>query len=419
MNKRLYKFCVISALSLALSACSASGNSHQNKTLQSSNSSKQPTKWEVFDGDAANRKMASALVGKYAQSIFSEGNPLGMAMVVIDNNQVMHHSFGETYPGSGIKPNQNSLIRIASITKLMTSEVMIKLAEQKRIKITDPLQKYTYHNVHIPNFGLGQPIRLYHLASHTSGLPREQPGGKWGRPVFIWPTQSNRWDWLKNAELETAPGTTASYSNLAYDLLADALSKATGEPYSRLLQEEITLPYHMKDTTLTPTPAQCARLMEGIKSSPCLNTIAAAGSGGIYSTPADMQRWMQQFLSSHNQLRKQTASREQGIYFKRAELASIKGMDVAGKADGIGLGWVYMNSRKDIPGIYQKTGGGGGFNTYMAMIPEQNIAVFVVMTRKEHSKFHQVTKGVNELVTALAQNHNQTPEPTVMELVKK
>ncbi|MBI6550320.1 D-alanyl-D-alanine-carboxypeptidase/endopeptidase AmpH [Xenorhabdus lircayensis] len=404
MKKQLYKLCAVSALTWAISACADSGNSHQNK-FQHSNA--QPAKWEVFEGNDNIKKMATVLVDQYSQSIFDEGNPLGMAMVVIDNNQVAHRSFGETYPGSGVRPRQDSVIRIASITKLLTSEVMIKLAQKERIKITDPLQKYTYYGVHVPDYSVGQPIRLYHLASHTSGLPREQPGGKWGRPVFIWPTQSNRWTWLKTAGIDSVPGTTASYSNLAYDLLADALSKATGEPYARLLQEEITRPYRMKDTTLTPTHSQCVRLMAGVKPSPCVNTIAAAGSGGIYSTPADMQRWMQQFLSSQNQLRKQTASREQGIYFKRADLTSIKGMDVAGLASGIGLGWVYMDAKGDVPGIYQKTGGGGGFNTYMAMIPEQNIGVFVVMTRKDQSKFSRVTSGVNELVAALARNHNQ------------
>ncbi|MDC9594056.1 D-alanyl-D-alanine-carboxypeptidase/endopeptidase AmpH [Xenorhabdus sp. IM139775] len=404
MKKRLYRLSAVSAMIWAISACADPGHSHQNKFQQSN---VQSARWEVFEGNGDIKKMAAVLVDQYSQSIFNEGDPLGMAMVVIDNNQVIHRSFGETYPGSGVRPQQDSLIRIASITKLMTSEIMIKLAQKKRLKITDPLQKYTYDSVRIPRYGADQPIRLYHLASHTSGLPREQPGGKWGRPVFIWPTQSNRWNWLKTAGINATPGTIASYSNLAYDLLADTLSKATGKPYSRLLQEEITRPYRMKDTTLTPAPSQCARLMAGVKSSPCVNTLAAAGSGGIYSTPADMQRWMQQFLSSHNQLRKQTASREQGIYFKRADLTSIKGMDVAGQADGIGLGWVYMDAKDNIPGIYQKTGGGGSFNTYMAMIPEKNIGVFVVMTRKEQSQFSRVTSGVNELVAALARNHNQ------------
>lgn len=55
----------------------------------------------------------------------------------------------------------------------------------------------------------------------------------------------------------------------------------------------------MVDTTLTPSPEQCSRLMVAAAGpSACRDTTAAAGSGGVYSTPRDMQRWMQQFLSS-------------------------------------------------------------------------------------------------------------------------
>ncbi|NHB92134.1 D-alanyl-D-alanine-carboxypeptidase/endopeptidase AmpH [Photorhabdus cinerea] len=404
MNKLLFKIFPVSAMMLALAACSSSDKIYSIKFLQPK---KQPLKWEVFEGNARTKKLASQLVDQYARDIFNGSNAQGMAMVVVDNNQVVYRSFGETRPGSGIRPKPDSVIRIASLTKLMTSEIMIKLEEDKVLRSTDPLQDYSYYGVKVPQYSSLQPIRLFHLASHTSGLPREQPGGKWGRPVFVWPTQANRWTWLQTAQLDIPPGTTASYSNLAYDLLADALSKAAGKPYTRLLYDKITGPYFMKDTTLTPSRSQCARLMESYKPSPCVNTVAAAGSGGVYSTPKDMQRWMQQFLSSNSQLRKQTASREQGVYFKRSDLAAIKGIDVAGQADGLGLGWVYMSTRGDTPNIYQKTGGGGGFNTYIAMIPEQNIGVFVVITRKQHSKFSSVTTGVNQLVAALSRNHNQ------------
>ncbi len=67
-----------------------------------------------------------------------------------------------------------------------------------------------------------------------------------------------------------------------------------------------------------------------------------------------MQKWMQQFLSTDSNLRKVTAAREQGIYFPREKLLEIKGMDVAGHADGLGLGWVYMKPKNGTPGIYQK-----------------------------------------------------------------
>ena len=74
-------------------------------------------------------------------------------------------------------------------------------------------------------------------------------------------------------------------------------------------------------------------------------------------------------------------------------------MDVPGKADALGLGWVYMAPKEGRPGIIQKTGGGGGFITYMAMIPQKNIGAFVVVTRSPLTRFK-----INDLVTELSGN---------------
>ncbi|ANI31500.1 beta-lactam-binding protein [Yersinia entomophaga] len=353
---------------------------------------------------AQTERLTAQVVDQHAEHIFYNSGAMGMALVVIDNNQVVNRSFGETRPGNNIRPRQDSLIRIASITKLMTSEIMVKLAEEGKLKLTDPLKKYAPKGAYVPGYNAKQPVTLLSLASHTSGFPREQPGGPQKRPVFTWPTKSDRWQWLKTAKVTVPPGVRAAYSNLAYDLLADALSKAAGKPYTTLLREKITGPLGMKNTTLTPTAEQCDRLMVGVGGSACRNTTAAAGSGGIYSTPEDMQRWMQQFLSTQNSPRKATAKREQKMYFQRHELVSLKGMDVPGQADALGLGWVYMAPRNGLPGIIQKTGGGGGFITYMAMIPEKNIGVFVVVTRTQLTKFTNMSDGVNQLVADLASN---------------
>lgn len=123
---------------------------------------------------------------------------------------------------------------------------------------------------------------MVNLATHTSALPREQPGGAAHRPVFVWPTREQRWNWLSTATLKVAPGSQAAYSNLAFDLLADALATASGKPYTQLFEEKITRPLGMKDTTFTPSPDQCKRLMVAEKgASPCNNTLAAIGSGGV------------------------------------------------------------------------------------------------------------------------------------------
>lgn len=128
------------------------------------------------------------------------------------------------------------------------------------MKLNDPLSKYAPPGARVPDWQ-GKPITLVNLATHTSALPREQPGGAAHRPVFVWPTRQQRWNWLSTATLKAAPGSQAAYSNLAFDLLADALATAAGKPYPQLFEEQITRPLGMKDTTFTPSPDQCQRLM--------------------------------------------------------------------------------------------------------------------------------------------------------------
>ncbi|MDU4093340.1 MAG: D-alanyl-D-alanine-carboxypeptidase/endopeptidase AmpH [Pantoea sp.] len=353
--------------------------------------------------------LASQIVDRYADHIFYGSAATGMALVAIDGNQRVFASLGETRPGNQTRPQKDSLIRIASLSKLMTSEVMLKMAEKGQIKLDDPLATYAPPGSRVPNYA-GQPMRLIHLATHTSGLPREQPGGKAGRPVFVWPTKADRWGWLKKAQLNTPPGVRAAYSNIAYDLLADALSRAAGMPYPTLFRQLVTRPLGMKDTTFTPSPDQCKRLMVPERgASPCGNTLAAIGSGGVYSTPEDMGRWMQQFLNSDINTRTPQIDRLQTLIYQRKQLTKIEGMDVPGKAEALGMGWVYMTPENGHPGIMQKTGGGGGFITYMAMIPQHNVGVFVVVTRTSLTRFRAMSDGVNDLVTELAGNHKGSP----------
>lgn len=352
----------------------------------------------------ADPAFASDVVDRYANLIFYGSGATGMALVAIDGNQRVFRSFGETRPGNNIHPQLDSVVRIASLTKLMTSEMLVKMLDQGVVKLNDPLSKYAPPGAHVPTYQ-GAPITLVNLATHTSALPREQPGGAAHRPVFVWPTRDQRWNWLSTASLKSAPGSQAAYSNLAFDLLADALATATGKPYSQLFDEQIARPLGMKDTTFTPSPDQCRRLMVAEKgASPCNNTLAAVGSGGVYSTPGDMMRWMQQFLSSDFYSRSNQADRMQTLIYQRSQLTRVIGMDVPGRADALGLGWVYLAPKNGRPGIIQKTGGGGGFITYMAMIPQSNVGVFVVVTRSPQTRFVNMSDGVNQLVVEMSEN---------------
>ncbi len=60
-----------------------------------------------------------------------------------------------------------------------------------------------------------------------------------------------------------------------------------------------------------------------------------------------------------------------------------------------------MKPKNGHPGIIQKTGGGGGFITYMAMNPQANVGAFVVVTRSPLTRFNNMSDGINDLASEL------------------
>ncbi len=89
----------------------------------------------------ADPVFASDIVDRYAEHIFYGSGATGMALVVIDGNQRVFRSFGDTRPGNNVRPQLDSVIRIASLTKLMTSEMLVKIARSGNGKIKRPSQQ--------------------------------------------------------------------------------------------------------------------------------------------------------------------------------------------------------------------------------------------------------------------------------------
>ncbi len=102
---------------------------------------------------------ASDVVDRYANHIYYGSGATGMALVVIDGNQRVFRSFGETRPGNNQHPQLDSVIRIASLSKLMTSEMLVKLLDQGVVKLNDPLSKYAPPGARVPDWQ-GKPITL-------------------------------------------------------------------------------------------------------------------------------------------------------------------------------------------------------------------------------------------------------------------
>jgi D-alanyl-D-alanine-carboxypeptidase/D-alanyl-D-alanine-endopeptidase len=158
-----------------------------------------------------------------------------MVLVVVRDNQVIFRGYGETAPNSHQVPTQDSFLRLCSLTKIFTSDLLTKLTIDGTVSLDDPLQRFAPPHLVVPK--RIKPITLENLATHTSGLPRELGNAPPGTPHFTFPNYTTRWRWLPNQRLRSTPGTAALYSNVGFDLLCDALQSAAHKPYAALLAE--------------------------------------------------------------------------------------------------------------------------------------------------------------------------------------
>jgi len=336
-----------------------------------------------------------------ASAMFQQSATTGMVLVAVRNHQVLIKTYGETSSGSGHAPDPHSIIRLCSISKVFTADLLMRLAQEGKVSITDPLQRYAPPGIIVPDGADGTRISLLNLATHTAGLTREVSSYPKRTPHFTFPDRAFRWTWLPTQTLNASPGTAATYSNVGFDLLGDALASAAHQSYAQLLHDHLLQPLNMWDTTLVPSADQCARLMQGSSDEgPCTDTQPSGPSGGIYSTPTDMVKLLQYLLRVPGS--PAPPNDDFTVYVQPKQLRSIYGLNHAGDPTGIGLAWIQLGDPATQSMVMEKTGGGAGFETYIALNPQTKTGVFLAATDgKGDSQIHFFEEA-NNLLAALA-----------------
>ncbi|WP_036260167.1 D-alanyl-D-alanine-carboxypeptidase/endopeptidase AmpH [Methylocapsa aurea] len=330
--------------------------------------------------------------------MFMESGAPGMVLAIVRGDHSLVLGYGETKKGNKRKPDGDSLLRLNSITKVFATEVLASLVAEGKLSLTDSLQRYA-GDATVPTFG-ARPITLLDLATHSAALPREMGEAPSDALPRAWPTREDRWKWLPSYKLPWAPGAIAAYSNIGFDLLADAIASAGGQAYPDLLRKHVTAPLDMRDTGFAPTPEQCDRLMIGTGlggAGPCVNTHATDGSGGLYSTGNDMARWLRHNIQDADG----ALALSHAVYRQRQALQAAIGFDEAGPMAGLGLGWVIVAGRSIHPTLVAKSGGGVGFMSYIAFAPGRNVGLFVAVNRVDFAMFSRLTDAANALIATL------------------
>jgi serine-type D-Ala-D-Ala carboxypeptidase/endopeptidase len=361
---------------------------------------------------AANPSQASAEDRLLADTVdltgtilFLSTNVPGMVIGVIRDGETVVRGYGEIAKGSGKEPDGDTLMRIGSITKVLTGATLASLVVDGTVNFGDPLQDRLGWDVTIPERD-GKKIRLIDLATHSSGLPREaEIKFIEGHPTAMG-TKEDYIATLKTDPQLFAPGTGILYSNFGFDLLAQALGNAAGKPYAELLKERVLDPAGLKDTRFNLTEADKARAMQGhnFDGSP-LGFVETApiieGAGGLYSTANDMLRWLRWHLGADA---KDFDMRllDHATYLQRDGLDPVIGLDEGGEMDAMGLGWVIQNPEGNRPLILQKTGGLNGQFSYIVFAPSRGIGVFASINQFSVEGFRAMVSAANGLITQLA-----------------
>lgn len=253
------------------------------------------------------RAGASDLRRHQLHQLFADSGFRGTVKVTQNGTTMFHHAYGMAVKEWKIPNDLNTRFRIASLSKTFTEVIVMKLAEEGRLDIDEPLKRY------LPGFpaGYGGKVTLRHLLTHRSGIPRlfNIPGwasGKSNSPL----AQKAFLSMIADLPVKWDAGAKRQYSSANYYLLGVVIEQVTGQTYGQVLQEKILKPLNMNNTDIY-RPGQlvsslanpyknvkgkysfCPNVQGDFCSGGNINLMLFMASGSMYSTTGDLAIWAQ------------------------------------------------------------------------------------------------------------------------------
>ena len=172
---------------------------------------------------------------------------------------------GVAHQDSQLPMSKDTPIFIASILKLYTATIIMRLQERGSLSLDDPMSKYLPEDlikgIHVyKGKDYSREITIKQLLSHTSGIAdyyTEKPKG--GKSVFELLLENPERTWGEDETIEFArdklepnfpPGTDASYSDTNFDLLGKIIEAITGQPLHTVYEDFIYRPLGLTHTWL-------------------------------------------------------------------------------------------------------------------------------------------------------------------------
>ena len=287
------------------------------------------------------------------------GNSAGAVVGIEEHGKRRIFAYGTAKP--------DSIYEIGSITKTFTALILAGLAVEGRVLLDQPVRTLFPSGVVVKPSG--SEITLLDLATHHSGLPGMPDNfapGPIDQAVAEYGT-SDLYAFLAKHGVERPANARFLYSNLGFGLLGEVLAHIAGVSYRELLQEEITGPLGLRDTTIMLEPEQKDRMIQEYdlrhRPVPAWDLGALEGAGAIRSTAADLLTYLEA------QLHPDKLAPELGT-LRTALTDSHQLRSDTGSGQRIALAWIYFPES----GIYMHDGAISGYRSYAFFQPQGDYA---------------------------------------------
>jgi CubicO group peptidase (beta-lactamase class C family) len=171
--------------------------------------------------------------------------------VTVDGKEVLTDAVGESMTGVPATPQMH--LRNGAVAISYVSTLLLKLVDEKKVRLDDKLSKW------LPDFPHSDQVTLGQLAQMTSGYPDYVLGNDafsaalYADPFKQWTTDAILAQ-VNSRPLLYPPGTNWNYAHTNYILLGLALEKATGQKMPTLLKDKVLGPLGLSQTVNSDTP---------------------------------------------------------------------------------------------------------------------------------------------------------------------
>jgi len=247
-------------------------------------------------------KAAIGLLESWLEAqIAYEGIP-GMSMAVVyDQELVWARGLAWADRDKKTPATPETLYGIGSISKLFTSIAVMRLRDEGKLRLEDPIV------MHLPWFNIQQsfsdspPITIATVLSHMSGLPRDSVHSYWSAPYHLFPTVEELRKTIASQSTVFPADSHFNYSNLGYALLGEVVAVVSGQCYDTYINNTILAPLGLEATaTELPLKHVDGLLASGYSSTtrertqnrlPFFQARAMAPAAGYSSSVLDLARF--------------------------------------------------------------------------------------------------------------------------------